>query len=114
VLFARRHRAFPTACITFLALLVALMIFDYAMFVAANWPAWSKNGRVVLPAIDRTLIALAIDLIFLSIWATYLRRSVRVANTFVNRDRGEPRGSSPPTPPDIRVRIRRFNGLGDR
>ena len=28
-----------------------------------------------------------------------------------NRDRGEPRGSSPPTPPYIRVRIRRFTGL---
>jgi hypothetical protein len=28
-----------------------------------------------------------------------------------NRDRGEPRGSSPPTPPYIRVRIRRFGGL---
>jgi hypothetical protein len=28
-----------------------------------------------------------------------------------NRDRGEPHGSAPPTPPDIRVRIRRFNGL---
>jgi hypothetical protein len=25
-----------------------------------------------------------------------------------NRDRGEPRGSAPPTPPYIRVRIRRF------
>src|SRR5215471_14584957 len=29
-----------------------------------------------------------------------------------NRDRGESRDSSPPTPPDIRVR--RFNGLGDQ
>jgi hypothetical protein len=28
-----------------------------------------------------------------------------------NRDRGEPCGSSPPTPPYIRVRIRRFVGL---
>ncbi len=28
-----------------------------------------------------------------------------------NRDRGEPRGSSPPTPPYVRVRIRRFAGL---
>src|SRR6202035_5781109 len=28
-----------------------------------------------------------------------------------NRDRGEPCGSSPPTPPYIRVRIRRFDGL---
>jgi hypothetical protein len=28
-----------------------------------------------------------------------------------NRDRGEPHGSSPPTPPYIRVRIRRFGGL---
>ena len=28
-----------------------------------------------------------------------------------NRDRGESRGSSPPTPPYIRVRIRRFIGL---
>jgi hypothetical protein len=29
----------------------------------------------------------------------------------VNRDRGEPRGSSPPTPPCVRVRTRRFGGL---
>src|ERR1700694_5770655 len=28
-----------------------------------------------------------------------------------NRDRGEPRGSTPPTPPYVRVRIRRFGGL---
>ena len=28
-----------------------------------------------------------------------------------NRDRGEPHGSSPPTPPYVRVRIRRFGGL---
>src|SRR6266567_953726 len=28
-----------------------------------------------------------------------------------NRDRGEPRGSAPPTPPYVRVRIRRFGGL---
>ena len=28
-----------------------------------------------------------------------------------NRDRGESRDSSPPTPPDVRVRIRRFGGL---
>ena len=27
------------------------------------------------------------------------------------RDRGEPRGSAPPTPPDMRVRIRRFRDL---
>ena len=29
-------------------------------------------------------------------------------------DRGKPHGSSPPTPPDMRVRIRRFGGLSDR
>jgi hypothetical protein len=28
-----------------------------------------------------------------------------------HRDRGEPRGPSPPTPPYVRVRIRRFGGL---
>jgi hypothetical protein len=28
-----------------------------------------------------------------------------------DRDRGEPRGSSPPTPPYVRVRIRRFEKL---
>jgi hypothetical protein len=28
-----------------------------------------------------------------------------------NRDRGRPHGFSPPTPPDMRVRIRRFGGL---
>src|SRR6266540_3617567 len=30
-----------------------------------------------------------------------------------NRDRGAPRGSSPPTPPSIRVRTRRFGRLCD-
>jgi len=29
----------------------------------------------------------------------------------LNRDRGQPRGCAPPTPPDVRVRIRRFGGL---
>jgi hypothetical protein len=28
-----------------------------------------------------------------------------------NRDRGKPYGFAPPTPPDIRVRIRRFGRL---
>src|SRR6266852_3888266 len=28
-----------------------------------------------------------------------------------DRDRGEPRGSAPPTPPYVRVRIRRFDRL---
>ena len=31
-----------------------------------------------------------------------------------NRDRGKPHGSSPPTPPYMRVRIRRFGGLSYR
>jgi hypothetical protein len=31
-----------------------------------------------------------------------------------NRDRGKLRGSPPPTPPDMRVRIRRFGGLSNR
>jgi hypothetical protein len=31
-----------------------------------------------------------------------------------NRDRGKPHGSSPPTPPYVRVRIRRFGGLSYR
>ena len=30
---------------------------------------------------------------------------------FPNRDRGKPLGFTPPTPPDIRVRIRRFGRL---
>ena len=28
-----------------------------------------------------------------------------------NRDRGKPHGSAPPTPPDMRVRIRRFRDV---
>ena len=32
----------------------------------------------------------------------------------VNQDRGEPHNSSPPTPPDMRVRIRRFGGLSNQ
>ena len=31
-----------------------------------------------------------------------------------HRDRGEPHDPRPPTPPDIRVRIRRFGGLSGR
>jgi hypothetical protein len=34
-----------------------------------------------------------------------------LADTQRDRDRGESRDSSPPTPPDVRVRIRRFGGL---
>ena len=34
-----------------------------------------------------------------------------VAHARHNRDRGRPRDLSPPTPPDMRVRIRRFGGL---
>jgi hypothetical protein len=30
-----------------------------------------------------------------------------------HRDRGKPHSSAPPTPPDMRVRIRRFGGLSD-
>ena len=29
-------------------------------------------------------------------------------------DREKPRGSTPPTPPDMRVRIRRFGGLSNQ
>jgi hypothetical protein len=84
VLFWRRHRAFPAACIAFFALLIALGIFDYLMLIASNWSAWSRDGRlVIIPTIEPTLIALAIDLAFLATWWTYLRRSARVANTFV-------------------------------
>jgi hypothetical protein len=32
-------------------------------------------------------------------------------NEVVDRDRGEPLGSAPPTPPYVRVRIRRFERL---
>src|SRR5271157_74110 len=39
-------------------------------------------------------------------------RSVPPSNaTRFDRDRGEPRGSSPPTPPCVRVRTRRFGRL---
>src|SRR3977135_2598110 len=34
--------------------------------------------------------------------------------TDIDRDRGEPRGSAPPTPPYVRVRIRRFEKLRER
>src|SRR5215471_20921051 len=36
----------------------------------------------------------------------------RRMNSMVDRDRGESRDSSPPTPPYVRVRIRRFGELG--
>lgn len=85
VLFWRRHRAFPAACISFFALLIALGIFDYVIFIAANWSAWSSDGRlVIVPAVAPTLIALAIHVALLVIWSTYLRRSARVAATFVS------------------------------
>ena len=34
-----------------------------------------------------------------------------VSKSAIDRDRGEPRGSAPPTPPYVRVRIRRFEKL---
>jgi hypothetical protein len=39
-------------------------------------------------------------------------RSGRAGGLAGNRDRGESRDSSPPTPPYVRVRIRRFGELG--
>ncbi len=41
----------------------------------------------------------------------FARPGITVGIGRQNRDRGEPRDSSPPTPPYIRVRIRRFTGL---
>ena len=38
-------------------------------------------------------------------------RPVSAAGPERNRDRGEPRGSAPPTPPCVRVRTRRFDGV---
>jgi hypothetical protein len=38
----------------------------------------------------------------------------RFPYVFLNWDRGEPHSSFPPTPPDMRVRIRRFGGISDR
>jgi hypothetical protein len=32
----------------------------------------------------------------------------------IDRDRGKPHGSAPPTPPDMRVRIRRFGEVSNR
>ena len=37
--------------------------------------------------------------------------TLKLPNMLGNRDRGKPRGSTPPTPPYIRVRIRRFDRL---
>ena len=43
--------------------------------------------------------------------ATKLLRSSEMTRCARDRDRGEPRGSAPPTPPYVRVRIRRFEKL---
>src|SRR4029077_19973611 len=50
----------------------------------------------------------------------HLHQVVKRAFTFelssmlgTHRDRGKPHSSAPPTPPDMRVRIRRFGGLSD-
>src|SRR6266446_4342108 len=40
-----------------------------------------------------------------------LQGACRAVLDRADRDRGESRDSSPPTPPDVRVRIRRFGGL---
>jgi hypothetical protein len=39
------------------------------------------------------------------------RYRARLPEWVTDRDRGEPRGSAPPTPPYVRVRIRRFEKL---
>ncbi len=39
------------------------------------------------------------------------RRPARPKDRSANRDRGEPCGSAPPTPPCVRVRTRRFDGV---
>src|SRR5262245_49796956 len=43
-----------------------------------------------------------------------LSRPAQASHALRDWDRGKPRGSSPPTPPDMRVRIRRFGGLSNR
>jgi hypothetical protein len=40
-----------------------------------------------------------------------LAATTAIPIAIVDRDRGEPLGSAPPTPPYVRVRIRRFEKL---
>ena len=41
-------------------------------------------------------------------------KRLNTATLVRDRDRGKPHSSAPPTPPDMRVRIRRFGELSDR
>src|SRR5947209_1551808 len=61
-------------------------------------PRWSLPGRAAVPLAGGSRI----DAI-LSPPALTLRAN--------DRDKGEPHGSAPPTPPYVRVRIRRFEKL---
>jgi hypothetical protein len=63
--------------------------------IGAHFPSYRPYRRA-------SLAGSAVDLMEASFFRSF---------DAVNRDRGEPRGSSPPTPPYIRVRIRRFGGL---
>ena len=51
------------------------------------------------------------DALRLSAPAGVFFRAPAIASLSRNRDRGEPHGSTPPTPPCIRVRTRRFDGF---
>ena len=64
-------------------------------------PHARRLNAVSLKAIDILVIANAMGWICL---LAHIR----------DRDRGKPHSSAPPTPPDMRVRIRRFGGLSDR
>jgi Endodeoxyribonuclease RusA len=90
------------------------------------WPSsWALKKRaepaakwkVSPPDIDNVCLKLVMDSLNGVAWvddsrvcASHLFKCLRASS---NRDRGEPHGSTPPTPPDIRVRIRRFGGLSE-
>lgn len=81
VLFVRRHRAFPAACIAFFALHIVVPIFDHACVVVEYRDVFA-NRSWLFSDLAPASIGLARGLAFLVTWSIYLRRSLRVANTF--------------------------------
>lgn len=83
VLFVRRSRIFPAVCLAFFACWLALGVFDYSVMIVSNRDAVALSAWFQPPALQQIALGFALNVAYLALWGIYLRRSARVANTFV-------------------------------
>ncbi len=82
-LYARRSRVFPAACIAFFVCWLALGMFDLAFTIVSNLDAVAPGAWFQPPAVWKIVVGTSLNVAYLIVWGLYLRRSARVANTFV-------------------------------